>query len=89
MICKAFQPICGTLKPFDESNRPTVPGIKPRPFTDSQVHLSVQYFNKCVNKKVDWSCSEQDSKISVKSETVVSRCQKSLLKITKATDSNK
>lgn len=33
MIRKAFQPICGTLKPFDESKRPTTPGIRPRPFT--------------------------------------------------------
>lgn len=66
MICKAFQPICGTLKPFDESNRPTVPGIKPRPFTDSQAHLFVQYLIKSVNKKVVWSFSTQESKLSVK-----------------------
>ncbi len=42
MICKAFQPIWGTLKSFDESKRPTTPGIKPRPFTETHVKLLIE-----------------------------------------------
>jgi hypothetical protein len=42
LICKAFQPIWGTLKSFDESKRPTTPGIKPRPFTETHVKLLIE-----------------------------------------------
>ena len=46
VICKAFQPIWGTLKPFEESNRPTTPGIRPRPPTETNAEIQILYKEK-------------------------------------------
>lgn len=43
--CNAFQPMWGTLIPAEESKRPTIPGITPRPLTGKNIHHENTYYH--------------------------------------------
>lgn len=62
----------GTLRPFDESKRPTTPGIKPRPFT-AQINVTQNHLGQEKRKIRNMTCVSAQEKKGTMEHSILER----------------